>query len=548
MITRVFNSQSKTVTFAAVLLFLSSAVSAVLGLFRDRLLAHYLGAGAEMDIYAVAFRIPDFVYGILIMGGISAVFLPIFSEEYKKNEKRAWEFTNNLLHCFLASLVLICGVLFIFAPFLITLIAPGFSPSAKETAVSLARIMFLSPILFGLSSIFSGVLHYFNRFLIYSIAPVLYNIGIILGIIFFLPVFGLKGLAFGVILGAFFYFLLQVLAVKFSGYKYKFSMNFGNLGLKKVFKLMLPRTIGAAVYHFNLIVVTAIASTISTGSIAIALYYSNNLQQLPVSLIGVSFALAVFPALSKLAADGAKEEFLKNFSSVFRQILFLIIPVSVLLFLLRAQLVRFILGTGNFGWTETRLTAASLGVFAFGIFALAFIPFLARVFYSFQDTKTPFFIGLISAAFNIGLSLFFIRLLSFPNFFQEFMINILKLQGIQNIAVIGLPLALSISGVFQFFLLLLFLKIKIRDIALREILSSVRRILLATFLMALTVFFVLYLAASFLDLKTFFAVFLQALLAGIAGVVVYIVISFFLKSPELKIIKASIMNPAEQDE
>lgn len=518
-----------------------------MGLVRDRLLAHYLGAGAEMDIYATAFRIPDFVYGILIMGGISAVFLPVFSEEYKKNENGAWEFANNLLHCFLVLLVLICGVLFIFAPFLINIIAPGFSPQAKETTASLARIMFLSPILFGLSSIFSGVLHYFNRFLIYSIAPILYNIGIILGIIFFLPKFGLKGLAFGVILGAIFYFLLQIPAARFSGYKYKFILNFGDLRLKKVFKLMLPRTIGAAVYHFNLIAVTAIASTISTGSIAIVLYYSNNLQQLPVSLIGVSFALAVFPTLSRTAADGSKEEFLKNFSSVFRQILFLVIPISVMIFLLRAQLVRLILGTGNFGWTETRLTAASLGVFSFGILALAFIPFLARVFYSFQDTKTPFLIGLISMVFNIGLSLSLVRFLSFPNFFHDFTMNVLRLQGIENIAVIGLPLALSISGVFQFFLLLLFLKIKIKDIALGEILFSAKRILLSSFLMALAVLFTLYLVSNIVELKTFFAVFFQALLAGAAGIFVYILLSFFLESPELKIFKTSILGQFQKN-
>ncbi|MDO8436001.1 MAG: murein biosynthesis integral membrane protein MurJ [bacterium] len=541
MLNRVFNHKTKTVTFAAVLLFLSSGVSALLGLIRDRLLAHYLGAGAEMDIYTTAFRIPDFVYGILIMGGISAVFLPIFSEEYKKNTNGAWEFANNLLHCFLILLVLICGILFIFAPFLINIIAPGFSPQAKETTAVLARIMFLSPILFGLSSIFSGVLHYFNRFLIYSIAPILYNIGIILGIIFFLPKFGLKGLAFGVILGAIFYFLLQIPAARFSGYKYKFILNFGDPGLKKVFKLMLPRTIGAAVYHFNLIAVTAIASTISTGSIAIVLYYSNNLQQLPISLIGVSFALAVFPTLSKIASDGSKEEFFKNFSSVFRQILFLIIPISVMIFLLRAQLVRLILGTGNFGWTETRLTAASLGIFALGIFALAFIPFLARVFYSFQDTKTPFLIGLISMVFNVGLSLSLVRFLSFPNFFHDFTINVLKLHGIENIAVIGLPLALSISGIFQFFLLLLFLKIKIKNLAFREIFLSAKRILLSSFLMALAVLLTLYLAANIVELKTFFAVFLQALLAGAAGIIVYILLSFFLKSPELKTFRISIL-------
>ncbi|MDO8639792.1 MAG: murein biosynthesis integral membrane protein MurJ, partial [bacterium] len=444
-------------------------------------------------------------------------------------------------HCFSILLVSICGVLFIFAPFLVEIIVPGFSPEAKKTTAILTRIMFLSPILFGLSSIFSGVLHYFNRFLIYSIAPIFYNIGIIIGIVFFLPSFGLKGLAYGVILGAIFYFLLQALAAKFSGYKYKFVSNFGSSGLKKVFKLMLPRTVGAAVYHFNLIAVTAIASTISTGSIAIALYYSNNLAQLPVSLIGVSFALAVFPALSKTWVNGVKQEFLQNFSSVFRQILFLVIPVSVMVFLLRAQIVRLILGTGNFGWTETRLTAASLGIFSLGIFALAFIPFLARVFYSFQDTKTPFVIGLVSLVLNIALSFSFIRILSSSNFFHDLIVSILHLQGIPSIAVIGLPLALSISGLAQFFLLLIFLKKKIGNIGSGEIISSLKIILLSSFLMALAVYFSLSLFAMFFELRTFFAVFFQALFAGIIGIVVYVVISLVFKSSEIKIFKSAIL-------
>ena len=541
MIRKIFNSQTKTVTFAAVLLGTSALISRFLGLIRDRLLAGKFGAGEELDIYFAAFRIPDFVYGILIMGGVAAVFLPVFSEYFKKGENKedAWKFVNNLLNCFLILLVLICGILALFTPLLINFIAPGFSSENKELAIALTRIMFISPIFFGISSIFSGVLHYFNRFLAYSIAPVIYNLGIIFGILFLVPRFGLYGLAFGVILGAFLHWLLQFPAARNSGYRYLPLLNFKNFGLIKVFKLMVPRTIGAAAYHINLIVITAIASTLTAGSIAI-FNFANNLQYFPIGLIGVSFSVAVFPVLARTWTFGLKEEFFKTFSSTFRQILFLIIPTSFLIFILRAQIVRIILGTGEFGWLETRLTAACLGIFSLSIFAASLIPFLVRVFYSFQDTKNPLVVSLISMALNVGFCFLFVFLLGFSNLFQEFIINALKLQGIQDISVVGLPLALSISGIFQLFLLLFFLRKKTTDFRANEILQSFGKILIASVLMAIFTYFSLFFIAGFLNTTTFAGILIQTITACLAASAVYILISVLLKSPEIKVIWSSI--------
>jgi putative peptidoglycan lipid II flippase len=540
MLNRFFNSQTKTVTFAAVVLASSALLSRLLGLVRDRLLAGRFGAGQELDIYFAAFRIPDFIYGILIMGGIAAVFLPVFSEYYKKNEVEAWRFVNNLLNTFLFLLILLCSILALLTPFLIDIVAPGFSPEKKDLAVDLTRIMFLSPIFFGLSSLFSGVLHYFNRFLVYSLSPILYNLGIISGILFLVPVFGLPGLAYGVILGAACHWLFQVPAAIASGYKYQPVFNFKSSGIAKVFRLMIPRTVGAAAYHLNLIVITAIASTLTAGSIAV-FNFSNNLQYFPIGIIGASFAIAAFPALSRTWAAGQKDEFSETFSSTFRQILFLIIPVSLLIFILRAQIVRVILGTGEFGWSETRLTAASLGLFCLGIFAYAFIPFLARVFYSFQDTRTPVVIGLVSMLLNVVLSFLFVSLLSCPNAFQEFMTGVLKLEGIRGLSVIGLPLALSISGIFQFSLLLCFLKKKTQDLRFREIWDSAGRVLLTSLFMAGASYLTLRLGNVFLDTNTFLGIFFQAIIAGAIGIAVYAAFNFLLKSPELKAIKYSFL-------
>lgn len=539
MFNQFFNSQTKTVTSAAGLVAISALISRILGLIRDRLLAGRFGAGPELDIYFSAFRIPDFVYGILIAGGIVAAFLPLFSDYFQKGKEKAWELTNNVLNCFLVLLIFICLILFIFTPQILKLIVPGFTPEEKALTSSLTRIMFLSPIFFGISAIFSGILHYFNRFLVYSLAPILYNLGIIFGILFLVPIFGILGLAYGVILGAFCHLAIQIPSAVSAGFHWRPIFNFRFPGLKRIFKLMIPRTIGAAASHLNLIVITALASTLVPGSIAI-FNFSNNLQYFPIGIIGVSFAIAAFPAFSKTWANGEKEKFSENLSSVFRQILFLIIPISLFIFLLRAQTVRLILGTGQFGWLETRLTAACLGIFAFGLFASSLVPILARAFFSFQDTKTPVAIGIISIVLNIVLCFLFIWLLNSSNIFQQLLGNLLKLQGIKNIQVLSFPLALSVSGIFNFALLLNFLKKKIKNLRLKEVLLSLWKILISSFIMALFTYFTLKIVANFVNMNTFLGVLFQSTAALFVALFIYILVAFLLKSPELETFKSSI--------
>ena len=540
MFNNFFNFQTKSIIGAAGFLGIAAFISGFLGLFRDRLLAGRFGAGYDLDIYFAAFRIPDFIYGILITGGIAVAFLPIFSKFFLRQEKQSWDLTNNVLNCFLVLLVLICLILAVFTPFLIEIITPGFSEAHKELVVSLTRIMFLSPILFGMSSLFSGVLQYFNRFFIISLAPILYNLGIIFGILFLVPVFGLWGLAYGVVLGAFLHLFIQVPSILLLGFRWRPLFNFQHPGLKKIFRLMIPRFFGVMAYHLNLIVITAIASTLTIGSIAV-FNFSNNLQGFAVGLIGISLARAAFPFLSKTWVNGQKQEFLRKFSLVFRQILFFVIPLSFLMFLLRAQIVRIILGTGEFGWWETRLTAASLGIFCLGIFAVALTPLIARAFFSLEDTKTPAMAAIFSSAVNIGLCFLFVFLLGFSNFFQEFMINILKLQGLENIAVVGLALALSLSGMFYFFLLLIFLYKKIGDYKLKEIFNSAKKIFLASIIMIIPAYFSRQVVANFVDMETFLGIFIQTSLTIIIGASVYILAVSFLELPEIKNIKICIL-------
>jgi len=461
MFQRFFGFQTKTISSAALILGISYFFSAVLALIRDRLLAYKFGAGPELDVYFASFRIPDLVYGILIMSGLSAVFLPVLADYFNKDEKEGWHLVSVVLNSFLILLIVFCGILAILTPWLIKFIAPGFNQEQKELAVPLTRIMFLSPILFGLSSIFSGILHYFNRFLVYSVAPLLYNLGIILGIIFFVPVFGVIGLGFGVILGALAHFLIQVPSAISAGFRYFPVFNLRYPGLVKIFRFMTWRIIGASVYHINLIVITAIASTLVLGSISI-FNFASNLSNFIVGFIGVSFATAAFPALSKVWVNGGREEFLRKFSSTFKYVLFWSLLFSLVLFLTRNQIVNLVLKGGSFGSLQVNLTSAALGLFCFGIFAFALIPLLLRAFFAINDVKTPTVIGLIYMVLNAVISFTFVWLLSFSNFFNEFIKRTLGLQGVENIQIIGLPLAVSLSGIIYFSLLLLFLKKKLR--------------------------------------------------------------------------------------
>ncbi len=544
MIKKFLNFKTKKVTFAAGILALAALISRLLGLLRDNLLAN-LFTKAQTDIYFASFRIPDFVYGILITGGIVAAFLPVFASHFKKSKKQAQTLTNNVLTFFLILLALLCSILAIFTPQLIKLIVPGFSPQQKSLAITLTRIMFLSPILLGLSAIFSGILQYFNLFLAYSLAPIFYNLGIILGILFLAPIFGLKGLAFGVILGAASHLLIQIGPAIKHGFKPRFSFNFRHPGLKKIFFLMTPRTLGSAAYQINLIVITAIASTLTQGSIRI-FNFANNLQGTAIGLIGIPFATAAFPTLSRHFANHQKGEFLKTFSKTFSQILFLIIPLSILIFLLRAQIVRIILGTsilgkGLFDWWDTRLTAASLGIFAFSLFASSLVPFLARAFFALRDTKTPVKIALSTMGLNIILSFSFVSFLNYPNNFSKVLINFLKLKGIDNISIIGLPLALSLATVFQFFLLSFYLKRKVEGLEFGEIFQKLWKILTASILMAISTYSALRIFAIVLDTREVLGLLYQTIFAGLIGIFAYFIFSLFLKLPEPKKIWESLL-------
>jgi len=534
MIAKLLSIQSKTIGAAALLLAGSALASRVLGLLRDRLLASRFGAGEELDIYFAAFRIPDFIFGILIMGGFTAVFLPVFSEYFEKKREEVFLMVANLLNVLFLLLAGFALILFVFMPFLIQFVTPGFTEETRAATVPLARLMLLSPMLLGLSAVFSGMLQYFGKFLVYSLAPILYNAGIIVGILFFVPVMGLMGLAWGVVLGAVLHILIQVYPVFQSGFSFKRMFSFSHPAILRMARLIAPRVVGAAAFHVNLVVITAIASTLAVGSIAV-LNFANNLHFLPIGVIGVSLATASFPLLSRAAARQNTEEFQEQFLAAVRSIFFFIIPISSFMFLLRSHIVQLFLGTGEFGALDIKLTGAVLGAFAMGVFFQSLVPLFARAFYALKDTKTPSIIGVAAMVVNVAVALVLLWFLSFPNFIHSFLVSFLNIADLEDIRVIALPLAVSVSVGLQGFFLGLFLKFKL-GVNMKKVSGPLNKIGISGIVMGIASFFALKGAVILLPLDTFWSVFFQAVIVVVVGLLVYLLMAKLFGVKELKLL------------
>jgi len=539
MIQKFLNSQTKSISSASLILAVSSMASAVLGLLRDRLLAGTFGASSELDVYYAAFTIPDLIALILVFGAISAAIIPIFSSYLIKSKEDAFRYASRVLNVFLGCLILICAILMIFTPALISVVAPGFSGAKKEMAVLLMRIMFLSPIILGASNIISGILQVFHRFIATALAPLMYNLGIIIGIMFFLPRFGLQGLAWGVVLGGVMHLLIQIPAFFFSGFRYKADFDYKDPGVVKTLQLMAPRSLGLGAGQLNKIATTAIASTLISGSIAV-FNLANNLASIVVTVVAVSVTTAAFPAMSMAFLKDEKDEFLKKFSSILKQVLFLIIPLSFLILVLRAQVVRVFLGVGKFDWVDTKLTTACLGILAFNLLAQGLILFLSKTFYAAQNTKIPAIISGLTVIFNIVLSLLFVWILRFT-FFSDLAQVVFRVDGVKNIGVLGLALAYAVTAIIECILLLYMFYKKFPSLKAKEIYDSLYKTLISSLVMVLAVFLVRQIWGSFVELETFWSVFFQLVLSGSVGVVAYTLVALRLESSEVKTFAQSFL-------
>ncbi|HVQ44441.1 MAG TPA: murein biosynthesis integral membrane protein MurJ [Candidatus Saccharimonadia bacterium] len=388
-------------TVASATLIISGAylLSRILGLLRNRLLAAHFGLGPDLSAYNAAFRLPDLLFTLLVSGAFAVAFIPVLSRHLEqKQQDEAWRVTSSLLN--LLVLITIAGgvVIVVFADPLMRIMAPGFDAHTHELATGLTRILAITPVLFAVSSVLGSVQQAFNRFLIYSFSGVLYNVGIIVGIIAFVPHLGVYGAAWGVVLGVITQALLQWLGLHGLGFKYRPVISLRLAGVRQTLGLMLPRSIDQGLDQINYTVETVIGSTISASAIA-QFAYANDLKNVPLVLIGSSITTAVFPRLAARAAEGQREQLIEAYVKTARLILFLAIPSALFAVVARGYIVRLLYGFGDLD------TATTLGWFAGTIVFTSLFMLVSRVYYAMQNTRTPLYLSLASIPLNIALSI-----------------------------------------------------------------------------------------------------------------------------------------------
>lgn len=510
MIKRIINT--KTVLASAGVIGFFSLISRIVGLLRDRMLAGEFGAGQVLDAYYAAFKIPDFLFNLLVLGALTAAFVPVVGGYLSKHKKEeANRITSAVLNMLSILMIVLSGSAFIFASQLVDVVAPGFAGETRELTLILTRIMLVSPIIFGISSVVSSYLNTVRRFTAFAIAPVLYNAGIIVGILWFVPAMGPVGLGYGVLLGAVLHLIVQVPALFRSGFRYRPKSSFQHPGVVRILRLAGPRVIGISAMQINIVVITAVATLLSAGTVS-AYNLAFNLQSLPLGIVGISLATAVFPVLARAASQNNFSDFIGHISRVLRQMFFLIIPLSLAFILLRVPIVRLALGTGQFDFEDTFLTAAALGVFAISLFAQSAVPILSRAFYSLEDTKTPVIISIISVAINIAGAYY----------------------GSKWLGVMGLAGAFSLAAIVEFLLNTIFLRSRLGSLGDAAIIKSTAKTLFASLIGGLAILTVSRFLEPHFNLETFLSVLSFTILLLIVGGGFYLLTQWILKSQELK--------------
>ncbi len=509
-----------SIVAAALIVGISSLVSRLVGLFRERVFTTTFGAGDTFDAFVAAFRIPDLIFNLIVIGALSAAFIPLFTAKLVGKQSKsaeAFDFATSVLNLMLlvvAGLSLLYAAL---APQLVPLITPGFMGEKLELTIRLSRIMALQPILLSVSFVFSGILNSFKRFTVYALAPILYNLGIIAGVVWLVPMMGVAGLGWGVVLGGALHMIIQLPSTLYVGFRWKPQLVSSRADMRALWIMMLPRVFGLAAQQVNLLVVTLLGSGLLAGSIS-AFHLANNLQYIPIGIFGIAFAQAAFPTLSEQMARGQTVAFRDTLTKSFRYILFFVVPISAFFFLLRAQIVRVLFGDGAFDWEDTILTFETFKFLIISIFAQATIPLLTRGFYAQHDTKTPVVISVIAMVINVVLA---------------FMLA--PVAGVQ-----GLALAFSIAAMVHLSLLLGAFHWRLGGFNDKEVIVSLSKVVAATLVASVIVQALKYPVAAFVDMARFWGVFVQLVLTSLAGIGTYFLICWLLKSDELRVLQRLI--------
>ena len=543
------NREFGNINQAAIILGTFTLLSQILGLIRDRTFAHFLGTSSTIDIYYAAFRVPDFIFVSVASLASVTVILPFLTEklgvredgELNGKSEKARKFLNDTFTVFLVFMVVASAIAFVLMPYLVELVAPGFTAGESKDLITISRIMLLSPIFLGLSNLFGSVTQMFKKFFVFALSPIFYNLGILIGVIFFYPIFGIAGLAYGVVLGAFVHMIIQFPVLVRHDFLPQISRKIIWKDLKEMVITSFPRTIGLSLGSISLIVIVAIASQIGEGSISV-FQYALHLQSVPLGIIGISYSVAAFPTLAKLFSADKIKEFISYITLAARQIIFWSLPVMFLFIVLRAQIVRVILGTGAFSWQDTRLTAASLALFAVSVSAQSLVLLFTRGYYAAGNTKKPLFINLFSTALTVVSAYGLVYIFKTNDTFRFFFESLLRIENIKNTELVMLPLAYSLGAILNSFLLWLSFKsdFKVWESKDSFLLRSFFQSFAGSFFAGFVAYGFLSIFTKVFNINTFLGILGQGFLSGILGLCVWYVILKVLKNEQIGQIEKTI--------
>jgi len=425
---------------AAYILAASSLFSSLLALLRDRLLAHVFGAGAELDLYYAAFRLPDLVF--IGIGALVSAYM-LIPELSRRSEEGQKQYIDTIVAGFSLLIALVAGVVAVFAPRILALFFSSLSGDL-EMLTLLTRIVLLQAIFLGFSNIAAAITQFRHRYALYALSPVVYNLGIIFGAYVLYPRFGLVGLVSGVVFGAALHLLIQVPSIVADGFVRHIPRVREPLALWDTVSLSVPRALALSMNQLAFFGLFSLASALSAGSISVFMF-AYNLASVPLSVIGASYATAAFPTLALYFSRGSSDEYLAYVAVAARQILFWSMPVIAVMIVLRAHIVRVVLGTGAFDWTDTRLTAAALALLVLSLAAQGFLLLLMRAFYASGRTLLPFVTSAVTAGLTIGLSLMFLGRLEDPESFRMIE-SFLRVEDVAGTHLLALASAYSLAN------------------------------------------------------------------------------------------------------
>jgi len=506
--------QNSSILSAATIIMVATLLSAFLGVIRTRLLiSHFYHSKELVDVFWAAFRLPDMVFQIIIVGALSSAFIPIFSKHID-NKNKSNIIASSMINLVMIGMMILSVLIFIFARPFSAVIGQGFNASQLNLMANLTRIMAVAQLFFGFSSFLTGIIQSHKRFLIPALSPILYNLGIIIGIIALGPIMGIYGPAIGVVIGAVLHLTAQIpLALKL-GFQYKPTFGKGTGTISQMTRLMLPRALTLSLIQEEQTAIIIFSTLLSSGTVTMMA----NTQQLtdhPISLIAIPIGQASLPFLAKEADSGTLKHLAKMVNRTILEMMYLALPASAILLILRIPLVRLAYGADSFPWSETVTTAKLVAILAISVAARSLTHVIVRVYYALHNTRTPLLISFISTVVNISLSYYFLIVI--------------------HSGIIGMAIAITIASILETIILTLALY-RLAQFQLTHLVHPLLRILTITIISALA----LWIPLRFLDQLIFdttrtLPLILLTVTVSIIGVGVYIILSYIFHIPELAV-------------